>query len=369
MRTNCQICNSEIQISLGDWFRSRWNPQICLCSMCKDIEKWKDESLLIRGASVTSRMGIMEIHKYSPDLYATLAHELIGKRCAIRLKDKRHVVCTVTKVENGYLSCVKEDLSGTSEAIPICNIECYEVISENCTKYVNEIETPVKGYKGVLLTNGVLGDEKYIYEIGIPYVEKRKDPFSTDYQDTYSHFCIRIEDVLGWGRNFISSPINYSTGIGESEYRLFEVEAKGHCFQNTSSGWVSNNLTLVREVPQEEIYAYFINRSSSSNEAITPEIMEHYRTSDIKPYRNDLSRVEVKYLQKELLARNYGREVDASELEYTWNYDLRAHCSYLMLRADIQSNCFTKESEEYRFLVDYGYEREIASLHRLLKIS
>lgn len=61
--------------------------------------------------------------------------------------------------------------------------------------------------------------------MAIPYEEPERIRPHTDYQDVYSHFCTRIEDLLSY-RDFISSPIMFSQGKGSSNQRLFEVKAE-----------------------------------------------------------------------------------------------------------------------------------------------
>lgn len=110
----------------------------------------------------------------------------------------------------------------------------------------------MKGYKGLEIHNGIIrGSHEYIFEIGVPSVESRRDENRTDFQDCYFHYCESIEDVLNW-RNFLSVK-----KMGMVEYRLFEIEAEDHYFMNYDIDWVTNRMTIIREIDKMEIIKYF----------------------------------------------------------------------------------------------------------------
>lgn len=226
----CRRCNAEAKQSIKELIFSKWNENLGLCPECKENKQWEETSRLECGASTLQLTnGTIKVHKYKPDLYETLSKELSDNRCAVRLRDKSSFVCRVLKVEKGYLICEKEGTDTAIQRIPVHLIDCYVVISEDCYKFDDEFTHRIKGYKAVELVDGVLGTDKFIYEMGIPYTQEKEDPFDAFYGSTYSHFCTKIEDVLGWRETLLSA---------DSEYRLFEVEATGHCFQNTPNGWV-----------------------------------------------------------------------------------------------------------------------------------
>lgn len=65
--------------------------------------------------------------------------------------------------------------------IPINTIEKIQVINVYDDYDVPEVKEPVYGYKGVTICNGILGDARYIYEIGIPYEEEKRNPYITNF--------------------------------------------------------------------------------------------------------------------------------------------------------------------------------------------
>lgn len=369
MKNKCRNCNGEIRQSLKEWILSRWNDNLSLCLECKEIKQWEEDSRLVRGApTLQLTNGTVLIRKHRSDLYDTLSHELSGKRCAIRLKDTTAFICKVLKVEKGYLMCVKEKSIGTEQSIPVHRIDCYVVISEDTLKFDIDSTRIVKGYKAVELIDGVLGDEKFIYEIGVPYTQEKEDPFDSFYGTTYAHFCTRIEDVIGWRKELINSAIKFCKGEDTSEYRLFEVEATGHCFQNTPDGWVSNHLTLKREVPQREILEYFENECRWRGQGLTSETLDQYREVHVEPYRNDLGRPEIEEMYRAIISRRLKRKTDINFdnwlSEQGFHYIKKSYC-YLVLRSDIRNNCFFKDCEEYQYLVNSKSEPQLKAIERL----
>lgn len=64
---------------------------------------------------------------------------------------------------------------------------------------------------------------------------------------------------------------NYKRG-SLSAIRLFQVKAEGHCVQYSGDWWVTNKLTVIKEVTKEDIYSYFMN-----NSFIKAKVMKHLK--------------------------------------------------------------------------------------------
>lgn len=366
MKNRCSNCGLEIKQSFKEWLFSKLKPDLCLCDTCDRIRTWQIESRGIPGASISEHIGVVTINKFRPGIYEVLSQKMLGNRCAIKLKSNKYFCCTVQSVEKGYLTCKVEKRDEEMLRIPVLDINCYEIIDPNCLKYNTDSEKTIKGFKGVNVANGILRSKNYIYELGIPYVQERKDPFGSDYQDTYSHFCLSMEDVLFYDFNYIKNPILYHQGFEIPDYRLFEVEAKDHSFENTSGGWVSNHLTLVREVTPEEIYSYLINHPFLEDCADSQKLLKQYRETNIRPYKNGLTRSEVESLQKELLERRPNKKGDYEEwLTFSCNFDIKRDCCYLFLRADIYSGRYLESCAEYKFLRDNNCQPELDALERV----
>ncbi|WP_353097072.1 hypothetical protein [Tissierella praeacuta] len=217
------------------------------------------------------------------------------------------------------------------------------------------------------MVDGVLKAKDYIYEIGIPYEEPQRIRPHTDFQDVYSHFCVRIEDVLNY-RDFITSPIAFSQGNGHSEVRLFKVKGEGHCFKNTTYGWVSNKLTLIREVTKEEIIEYFnkrpelkleIEKRFESRDRIHDNVWSEYTKADIKPYKQFMDDNEI----EDMLVQScpYSEEDDCLQGGSVLEFGKCEQCSYykyfminkkktysyLIIRNVIRKGTFNEEDGNY----------------------
>lgn len=365
MKCKCRICAQSIRLSLFEWVNSILDSNIRLCETCREIDTWKSESYFVRGPYTVSDGVETEIRKYSPDLFQMISRDFVGKRYAFRDKEGNSFTCTVDAFSAGCLTCFREFPHNDCVVIPIPRIERFAPICEEYSRYNYEVNSPVIGYKGVALESGILGDKNYIYELGIPYTEARRDPFETDYQDVYSHFCLKIEDVLNW-RNFITSPIQYSKMKTPSEYRLFLVKGEGHCFENTSGNWVSNRLTLLREVTQEEIYKYFSERVINK---VPQELLNQFKSANILPYRDNLTREDIDMMCNDHCLRIGGAQCANREIDECTAVRCKdafmASYYYLILRLRIQTNTFSSDSMEYQFLIQNNHKKEVDSLMRL----
>lgn len=363
MQLNCKNCGHSMEITTKSYIKHLVSGQQNLCTSCQKIKKWEHESRLISGCAFFDLSEERIIHKYADDLYDRISRELTNERCVIRNKEGAYFVCKVSKVENGYISCFREEPFNDLFVIPICFVDRYIIIDEDCLKYNQSNHCSIIGYKGVLLRDGILGDERYIYEIGKTYVEEKRDPFRFDYQDIYSHFCIKLENVLGW-RDFLSTPVNRPNNC---EYRLFLVKGDGHCFENTPGNWVSNQLTLLREVSQDEILKYFSEHKIPEKYANS---LEQYKTTTIVPYTNMLSREDIEKIRDSNIWWSQCNDLGVNCISHCNNYrckhEVLREYFYLRLRLYIQNGTFSRECFEYRFLENNHFKRELTAILRLL---
>nr|WP_025774306.1 hypothetical protein [Clostridium botulinum] len=236
------------------------------------------------------------------------------------------------------------------------------------------------------LKDGILTTHKYIYEIGIPYEEPQRNRYHTNFQDVYSHFCLRIEDVLLNYRDFITLPIKFSKGKGDGEQRLFEVKGEGHCFKNPDCGWVSNRLTIIREVCKEEIIAYF--NESPDLKLKTGEyleklnryenVWEEYENADIKPYKQFMSDDEINnmligscaYKKMSLCPQNDKvQKFERCQCCDYYKYHMKGKkniYSYLMVRNAIREGTFDETDINYQYLLEHNCKSELDAIQRLL---
>ena len=310
MQQKCKNCGEIYNIEVNKYFKMLLARKF-LCKTCEDINKWKENTLDYENQNYYT-WGECKIQHYDFRLYNRIEEEIIRpkKNCEIKLKFEEIYHCFPIELLGDYLLCCKDELengvhrSGDMEKrIPINYILGIKLLDIYRDYVEPDIEKPVFGFKGVCLTDGILKSKDYIYEIGIPYEEPQRNPYYTDYQDVYSHFCHRIEDVLLNYRDFITSPMLFSQGKGHGEERLFLVKGEGHCFQNTAYGWVSNKLTLIREVSKEEIIKYFNKRlklklktEKHFIEQGIENVWVKYEQAEIKPYKQFMSNVEIENL-------------------------------------------------------------------------
>lgn len=144
--------------------------------------------------------------------------------------------------------------------VQLYDIKTIDVIRDCDDVIVQNISEPMYGYKAIPEINGRLLAKDCEYRLNIPCIINLRNPYVTDFQDCYLHFCTTMECVaLCPGRtDYLGSIKNYRK---ENPFtiRLFRVKAEGHCVQYSGDWWVTNNLTVIEEVTKEEIYSYFMN--------------------------------------------------------------------------------------------------------------
>ncbi|WP_243759506.1 hypothetical protein [[Clostridium] symbiosum] len=188
---------------------------------------------------------------------------------------------------DGFHSVVDKEIK-----IQLCDIKVIKVIRDCDDVDVGnlEISKPMYGYKAIPEINGRLKTKGCEYRLNIPCIVKVRNPYATDFQDCYLHFCTTIEGVaLCPGRtDYLESINNYKKG-SLSAIRLFRVKAEGHCVQYSGDWWVTNKLTVINEVTKEEIYSYFMNNSLIKAKVIKHLKLNHdfwdgFLKSEIPPF-------------------------------------------------------------------------------------
>lgn len=203
--------------------------------------------------------------------------------------------------------------------IPLHRIKKITVKRDDADVYVQDVKEPIIGYKAVTEKNGMLITYGYVYEVGVPYEETQRNPHRTSYDDCYSHFCKKIEDVIfcNGKTGFIESQAKQPLELGNTPLiRLFKIKAEKHCLQNTAYGWVTNKLTLLEEVTHEELINYF-NTNVIIKEKVVKYIVdtygrsfewEQFENAKIEPYKVEYQSEEEIYEKAIKRCFDYGKE-------------------------------------------------------------
>lgn len=399
MQYKCVKCKRKIKLKLHNYLiglKDKGNP--FLCDECHGIRMWKKKK-------ARKVLGVREVNYFeyvvnesceNLSLWIERIVQDSEKLIDIYKEDSTVMKAFPIKYENDYLYCVNIETNhfvecgvyikgNTNIQIPINIIKKIRVVYVYDDYVAPDVKEPIYGYKGVYLENGILGDSKYIYEIGIPYEEEKQNPYKSDFQDIYSHFCLRMEDVLfTYGRDYISSPMKSNATVGLKEKRLFRVKAEGHCVQRNQTGWVSNKLTLIEEVTQKEIIDYFSNSLQLMKMIVdyfgeqSESIWEEYIHTEIKPYRQVVDKQEIeKLFFSNCVYRNEYCKYDDNQADRNicrkcdcysyYQIDLEKEYNYLIARSMILRKEFDESCESYQYLLSCNARREIDALQRLNK--
>lgn len=374
---------------------------IFMCETCEELTDWRKEEDIEQLNRNKFNFNECVVECFDYRIYDWIYENIIKHKeyCELRLKNGIIYNCFPIDLKDDYLVCCKDEFDPNIEYgthrmgdieknIPLNYIMGIKKLDRYKDYFEPEVKEPVYGFKGVEVADGILKAKDYIYELGMPYEEPQRIRPHTDYQDVYSHFCIRIEDVLSH-RDFITSPITFSQGKGFSNQRLFKVKAEGHCFKNnTSNGWVSNKLTLIREVTKDEIIEYF-NKDKKlksltedflkSTNSKYEDIWSEYTKADIKPYKQFLDDNEI----EEMIVNKcrYRKEDDCLQDDPVLEFGKCEQCnyykyfmvnkkkthSYLTLRNTIRKGTFNEEDESYQYLLEHNFESELEAIQRLLE--
>lgn len=205
----------------------------------------------------------------------------------VRLSKK---LLTLRKEEtkpDGYHTALKEEFN-----IYLFEIEHISAIRDYDDFHAVYEEKPIFGYKSIRDENGILLAKEHKYEINEKNEVEIKNPYITDYQDCYLHFCTSIECVA-----LCPGPTNYLSSIkdyvkGQDVIRLFRVKAEGHCKRINGDWWVTNTLTVLEEVDKKEIYQYYMENPKAKEQVsahckLSENFWEEFCNSEITPYVNN----------------------------------------------------------------------------------
>ena len=401
MTRKCKKCGEVYDVGILKYIKSLWRGKMIFrCETCEELVNWKRDEDINQINENSFSFNKCNVKCYDNRLYDWIYKKIIDQNeyCELRLRGNIIYHCFPADLKEDYLVCRKDEydpnikygthrIGDIEKRIPLNYIVGIEIIDVYKDYFEPDVKEPVFGFKGIEVVDGILKAKDYIYELGIPYEEPQRIRPHTDYQDVYSHFCIRIEDVLNH-RDFITSLIAFSEGKGRSNQRLFEVKAEGHCFENTTNGWVSNKLTVIREVTKEEIIEYFnqsqklkliVEKFLESRNSKYEEIWSKYAKADIRPYRQFLSDNEIDEMIVKICAFNKSDVCiqDYSKLKFeiceqcsyykhAMEYKKKRHC-YLTIRNTIRKGAFNKENKNYEYLLEHNFRSELEAVNRLLE--
>lgn len=401
MLFKCKKCGNKEKLNISHILtKFRHVKFLFLCQECTEIELWKIETsdqVWLDGASHYKEYNVNS-NSFGLMSWIERVERDKEKLLKIKMVDGAEDNFFLIEFKNDYLRCVNDEYDPAVEfgmhqkgqteiRIPINKILKLTIFHVYDDYDAPEVAEPIYGYKGLGLCDGILGDHRYIYELGIPYQEEKRNPYTTDYQDVYSHFCLNMEDVLfRWGRDYISSTMRSSAGLQNFDVRLFKVKGEGHCFKTTQKGWVSNRLTLVEEVSQSEIIEYFSARpelieklnQENTRQEDGENIWMRYLNTKIKPYvkltnQQDIQRIfienctyrkmgDCEYQLEELDIEMCKQCTKCSHIS-VYN---ESHYDYLILRSQILHHKFEEGCECYQSLVSKKAVRELDAIQRLI---
>ncbi len=400
MQYKCKKCGKICNIKLPTHIKVLLRRNL-MCETCESINAWKKDNAFhnINRNQYTWSECIVECYDYR--LYEWIEEKIISSKryCEVKMSDEVIYNCFPISLKGDYLVCCRDEYNPSIEygihrkgdvekSIPLNSILSIKILDIYKDYFEPDVQEPIYGFKGVWLKDGILKARDFIYEIDIPYEEPQRNRYHTDFQDVYSHFCLSIEDVLLHYRDFITSPISFSQGTGYGEERLFVVKGEGHCFQITAFGWVSNRLTLIREVSKEEIVKYFNERPDLKLEvdkyykginSIYENVLSVYGKAHIKPYNKFMSEDEIENMLIQSCEYNKMdncvQKDKTKKLEDCKNCDyysyhmkgkMKTYC-YLAVRNAIQKGIFNETDINYEYLKDYNCKIELDSIQRLCR--
>ena len=379
MKYICSKCGNCVEIGIIEFIRKKLYNDKILCERCYKVMEYEDCYKRFHEFTSIERTRC-EIGRYKKEIYDWI-NTNAGEYCVYRQIDE--------SFGTGYIKCVKDGFAyfdGDSEVeLPVYELKEIRLIYKDDRKYLQPDESFIIGYKGLMISDGIIGDSKYIYEYNIPYKEKYRDPFKTDYQDVYSHFCTSMEDVLIW-RNFISQvAYNKENEKHFTECRLFKVKAEKHYFNNSGAGWVSNCLTVLEEVKPKEIVQYFeedpvkksiLLRRLKDKHQVSEEVWNKYCEFHIDDFRNIVDEEQAlaicvksspSYGMSGCLAViNIHKCPECERIQYCFGNSKYKHYCYLSVKLRIISRQSYMDSNEYLHLIDKKCKRELESIERLV---
>lgn len=185
---------------------------------------------------------------------------------------------------DGYHTALTDEFS-----VYLFEIEHISAIHDSDDFHAVYVKKPILGYKSISEENGKLLTKGHIYKLNEQNVVEIRNPYNSDFQDCYLHFCTSVEGVA-----LCPGPTDYLGSIkdyvdGYYVERLFRVKAEGHCINLSGDWWVTNTLTVLEEVCKNEIYEYYMENKIAREKVsayynLSPEFWEEFLKSEIEPY-------------------------------------------------------------------------------------
>jgi len=391
MKNTCMNCENKYETTFLKFVNSLLSENFCLCDTCIKLKTWEENSKYIRYDGISNEWYIKEFENPSDIINDVIKSNLnvakldIGERNKILKIRKRDLNESERiwpeEIKNNYLIGYNVEYDPNIENGMFRKGKVLKEIPLSCISYIKiemdiekyeepDVKEPIIGYKGLRLDKGILlANNDYIFDINVPYIESKKNPYKYDYQDIYSHFCQSIEGVISW-RDFLSHP----------NYRVFKVKAEGHCCKY-GNHWVSNKLTIISEVTQDEIIEYFNSDPEKLKivKGMPDKVWDRYLETKRKPYKVIVDEKEI--LDLYVHGCDGYKSRICKQCDSILSYKLCDECSlkgiiveankgklyYLQLRAEILNKSFRENDERFKWLIEHKQKNKVQALRRLLK--
>ena len=390
MKNTCMNCENKYETTFLKFVNSLLSENFCLCDTCIKLKTWEENSKYIRYDGISNEWYIKEFENPSD-----IINDVIKSNLNVAKLDiwERNKILKIRKrdlneseriwpeeIKNNYLIGYNVEYDPNIENGMFRKGKVLKEIPLSCISYIKiemdiekyeepDVKEPIIGYKGLRLDKGILlANNDYIFDINVPYIESKKNPYKYDYQNIYSHFCQSIEGVISW-RDFLSDP----------NYRVFKVKAEGHCCKY-GNHWVSNKLTIISEVTQDEIIEYFNSDPEKLKivKGMPDKVWDKYLEIKRNPYKVIVDEKEI--LDLYVHGCDGYKSRICKQCNSILNYKLCDECSfkgisaemnkgklyYLQLRAEILNKSFRENDERFKWLIEHKRNNIVEALERLV---
>ena len=390
MKNTCMNCENKYETTFLKFVNSLLSENFCLCDTCIKLKTWEENSKYIRYDGISNEWYIKEFENPSD-----IINDVIKSNLNVAKLDiwERNKILKIRKrdlneseriwpeeIKNNYLTGYNVEYDPNIDNGMFRKGKILKEIPLSCISYIKiemdiekyeepDVKEPIIGYKGLRLDKGILlANNDYIFDINVPYIESKKNPYKYDYQNIYSHFCQSIEGVISW-RDFLSDP----------NYRVFKVKAEGHCCKY-GNHWVSNKLTIISEVTQDEIIEYFNSDPEKLKivKGMPDKVWDKYLEIKRNPYKVIVDEKEI--LDLYVHGCDGYKSRICKQCNSILNYKLCDECSfkgisaemnkgklyYLQLRAEILNKSFRENDERFKWLIEHKRNNIVEALERLV---
>ena len=162
-------------------------------------------------------------------------------------------------------------------------------------------------------------------------------------------------------------------------YRVFKVKAEGHCCKY-GGHWVSNKLTIISEVTQDEIIEYFNSDPEKLKivKGMPDKVWDKYLEIKRNPYKVIVDEKEI--LDLYVHGCDGYKSRICKQCDSILSYKLCDECSlkgiiveankgklyYLQLRAEILNKSFRENDERFKWLIEHKQNNIVQALERLV---